>query len=363
MSALAEVRPVTRVAAVRLLHYYPRALRGDGGPTRAVHAWAAGAAAAGADVRVACEPGDGHLDVDVHVVAHRGGGRRKLPGSELAAALADSDVAVLHSGWVAHNLRAAALADRAGVPYVLTPHGAYHPLVVARGRLVKRAWWLAAERRLVRGAHAVHVFFDDDRDDLAALGYDGATIVAPNPVEVPAGRRWDGGSGGYVLWLGRYDVVGKGLDRLLQAVARLPAHERPELRLHGPDWRGGRADAKRLRDDLGLEASVSIGGPVYGEEKWWLLERAAGFVYPSRWEAFGLAPAEAVALGVPTLMSPVPLGRFLAARGAALVADDLAEGLRALPNASGLRGAEVAARELSRDRVARSFLDQVAALR
>jgi glycosyltransferase involved in cell wall biosynthesis len=143
----------------------------------------------------------------------------------------------------------------------------------------------------------------------------------------------------------------------------MPARERPELRLHGPDWRGGRAAAERLRADLRLEGSVSIGGPVYGEEKWRLLEQAAGFVYPSRWEAFGLAPAEAVALGVPTLMSPVPLGRFLAARGAAIVADDLADGLDALASARGLRGVEVAASELSRDRVARSFLEQLAAVR
>jgi len=338
----------------RLVHYHPRALAGDGGVTLAMRRWAAGQAAAGIDVVVATDEGPAQLEVPHVVVSHRGRGQLRRP---LDLDLAGADALVLHSAWVGYNIRAAAAARAAGVPYVLTPHGGYHPQVVARNRLAKRAWLRLFECGLIREARAVHVFFEDERAGIEALGYRGPLIVTPNPVEVPPGRHWDGGSGGYLLWLGRYDVHGKGLDLLLRALALLPESERPELRLHGSG--AGRRETERLRADAGLERFVSVGDPVHGDAKWDLLERAAGFVYPSRFEAFGLAPAEAVAIGVPTLVTPYPLGRFLAARGAAVLAacvpEELAAGVRRLEPPRDT----VVQTEFARERVTRSFLDQL----
>ena len=65
---------------------------------------------------------------------------------------------------------------------------------------------------------------------------------------------WDGGSGGYVLWLGRFDPEHKGLDLLLQALALLPSRERPTLRIHGPDWRGRK---QKVREWCPRSASTS----------------------------------------------------------------------------------------------------------
>ena len=92
----------------------------------------------------------------------------------------------------------------------------------------------------------------------------------------------------------------------------------PAVRLHGPDWRGGKERTERMVHDLRLDPWVTVGDPVYGDAKWELMEHAGAFVYPSRWEAFGNSTVEAVAAGVPTLATPYPLGRFLAERGAAL---------------------------------------------
>jgi glycosyltransferase involved in cell wall biosynthesis len=66
---------------------------------------------------------------------------------------------------------------------------------------------------------------------------------------------------------------------------------------------------------------LTLGDPVQGPAKDRLTAQAAGFVYPSRWEGFGNAPAEAAALGVPVLTTPYPPGCFLAERDAAIVAE------------------------------------------
>jgi len=341
--------------------------------TGAVRRWSASLVRAGATVTIAYEgTGDDRVadGVTWRPVPHAGRGWWKVPLG-LDATVAAADLLVLHSAWVLHNNWAAAIAARHGVPVLLEPRGAYDPHIVARRRPVKLAWWTAAERRLVTRARAIHVFFDEEREHIRALGYQGPIVVAPNGVEAPAGVTWDGGSGGYVLWLGRFDPEHKGLDLLLHALASLPVGERPHLRLHGPDFYDGTGGGKKairvLARDLGLAERVTIGDPVHGRDKWDLLSRAAGFVYPSRWEAFGNSVAEAVSIGVPTLVTPYPLGRALASRGGAVLAeatpDGLAAGLRALraPGAAAMAriGASIVATEMTWDGVSRRWLSQL----
>ena len=357
---------------MRIVRYHPRAAVGDGGITGSVQRWSAAFARAGVQAVIAHDggaPPPSPPGVEWRAVRHAGPEGWRVPLG-LGQVLGDAGLLVLHSAWTLHNARAGAVARGLGVPYVLEPRGAYDPGIVARRPWLKRAWWHLLERPLVHGAAAVHVFFDDEAEHLRALGWTGPVIVAPNGVRIPDGVAWDGGSGGYVLWIGRYDPEHKGLTTLLRAMSLLSPRERPRLRLRGPDWRGGKERTARTVAELGLGEWVEVGEPVYGPEKWGLIARAEAFVYPSRWEAFGNSTAEAVAAGVPTLATPYPLGRFLARRGAAVLAGGtpaaLADGLRRVraPGAgeTGRRGARIAREELSWDRVAQRWLEQAGAL-
>jgi glycosyltransferase involved in cell wall biosynthesis len=180
---------------------------------------------------------------------------------------------------------------------------------------------------------------------------------------------WDGGSGGYLLWLGRFDPEHKGLDILIEAYLSLAEGERPVLRLHGRDWNGQKTKLTALVRELDLDRWIVIGDPVYGNAKWRLISEAAGCIYPSRWDASPMAVAEAVASGVPTLVADFPLGRLLAKEGAALICDRspdrIAEGIRRLMSEAGRdvgrRGIELAQGAMSWDSVAASWLDQISA--
>lgn len=357
---------------MKIVRYHPRARAGDGGITSSVRRISEGLVRAGAEVSVAFDGEEAHLPDEVFrwvPVRHTGRGKARR-AVKLEEHLRSADLLVLHSAWTYHNVHAARVARRLGVPYLLEPRGAYDPSILRRRRLLKRVWWHAMERTLVRRAAAIHVFFESEQEHLRSLGYSGPAVVAPNGIAAPPGACWDGGSGGYVLWIGRFDPEHKGLDVLLRGLSLLPAGERPPLRLHGPDWAGGKERVVRLVEELSLQGSVTIGEPVYGAEKWELISRAAAFVYPSRWEGFGNSVAEAVVAGVPTLVTPYPFGRYLAYRGAAVMAactpEGIAGGLREVltPAAveGGRRGSRLLREEFSWNAIACSWLRQVEAV-
>jgi glycosyltransferase involved in cell wall biosynthesis len=358
---------------LRVVQYYPRAVSGDGGMTGAVHRLTRSLDRAGAQAAIVFDPGRSKRDppegIDCIGVSHVGTENQRLPRTKaLRDVFRGSDLVVVNSGFAPHNVAATRVSRQLGIPYVVAPRGAYDPHIFGRRPRLKRLWWRYVEFPMVERARAVHNFFTEQTADLERLGYHGRALIAPNGVEPPPDVQWDGGTGGYVLWLGRFDPQHKGIDLLVTALGRVPAGERPRLRLVGPDWRDGRERMTALVRELDLEAWVSIEPPLHGAEKWAALASASAFAYPSRWEGFGNSVAEAAVVGVPTLVTPYPLGLLLHRRGAAVLADatveSLAVGLQTVVGAAsiGARAREVALDELSWDEIGRSWLEQAKAL-
>ena len=140
-------------------------------------------------------------------------------------------------------------------------------------------------------------------------------MIAPNGFVAPDGVTWRPDAEPYLLWLGRYDPQHKGLDLLIEALSLVPSPERIPVRLHGVDWHGKRSAVSALVRDRGLDGSVAVEGPIYGDEvgahgrcPWIPLSLAMG----------RLSVVEAASIGVPTLVTSFPVGSFLASRGAAI---------------------------------------------
>jgi glycosyltransferase involved in cell wall biosynthesis len=107
----------------------------------------------------------------------------------------------------------------------------------------------------------------------------------------------------YVLYLGGFDVR-KNVPALLEAWATSALARHAGLVLGGsvpaPDGRLF-ADYAGLTARLGLTDAVKFIGPVDEADKPALYRGAAVFVYPSRYEGFGLPPLEAMACGTPVV--------------------------------------------------------------
>jgi len=270
--------------------------------------------------------------ISIIPLKHTGAGLVRMP-RRLAAALAADDVLVLHSTYIPSNVVAAWTAHRHGVPYIVMPHGGYDRRA-RRRRRHRKQWWLPVERAYLEGSLAVHLFFKSEMQDAAEVAPNARWLVAPTGFDLPADR-WDGGTGGYLAWIGRYDIRHKGLDLLVDAISRLAVPDRPPLRLHGRRSEDSVEDIERIARASGVTDAVTVGGQLDGPDKIDFLRRAVAYVHPSRWEAYSLALVEALAYGVPSVVSVFcSIAHELQAADAAIIVDStpdsIASGISAI---------------------------------
>jgi len=236
----------------------------------------------------------------------------------------DFDLVVVRALFHPLSSEAARVAHRHRVPYLVTPHGMLSRYTFQHhNRLPKRLYWRLVESGTLEHAAGVRFTADAERRDAARLGLRIPTFVIPHPIEpgVLPLRRPDA-QREHLLFLGRLDPV-KGLDVLLPAFARL-ASMRPGATLVIAG--AGKPRFERLlRSEVAHLVSagaVRFAGFADESEKRILLEQAAALVLPSRQESFGMAVVEAMAAGVPVVVSPaVGIGEDIARAGAGLVVE------------------------------------------
>jgi len=245
------------------------------------------------------------------------------------------DVLHVHALFSYPTLPACWAARRAGVPYVLSPHGMLDPWSL-RFRAWKKAPYLRVlERRNLLGAAAIHTISHREQRALEALGLPIREVTIPHGVNAPAvrdaeGRRRRGRATDDVvniLFLSRLHPK-KGVELLLEAVEALTGELHLRLFVAGD---GDAAYVKRLQaraESARLKKVVSFVGFVDGVEKERLLQEADLFVLPSYDENFGLAVAEALSVGLPVVVSEhVALAEAISEAGAGLVVPSNAQGL------------------------------------
>jgi glycosyltransferase involved in cell wall biosynthesis len=381
--------------SLRVLHWYPNFLRG-GAVAAAVHALAESEARAGADpviVGIATDerPLYGAFDGSGLLVEWQPTWKVAAGGLVTHGISRDTrralralrpDIVHMHAEYNPDHHWPLRLFS---CPCILSPHGAFNPVVLSRGRpRAKQAYVAAARLLLYRRVTAFHALSPFEVDHIRSAtshpaiycvpqgpGNAGARAAGPAPSASAAG-------GATIVSVGRLDVFTKGLDILLEAYARVAAAQPRAigpLTLVGPDWNGGRAELERRARELGIADRVILPGPVERGDVAGVLDAADIYVQASRNEGFSLAVAEALVAGIPVVMTrgngaagfgeltSHPHVRVVDADAAALAA---ALGTFAADLPAVRRAAEVARPEiadfLSWDRIAHAHLAKYASL-
>ncbi len=214
------------------------------------------------------------------------------------------DIAHLHGCRHWPGVVAAQVLSRAGVRYVIEPHGTAPR--IERRRAQK---WLF-DRTLGRGVmtHASRLIAVTEAEQRALGGQGLPVTIVPNPVELPPAAlrrgafraRWGVPSGELVVYLGKL-TPRKRVELLVRAFAML-ARPGARLVIAGNDMGSGAAVAQ-LVAALGIGDRVHRVGLLQGEERFQALVDADLVVYPGEHEVFGLVAVEAILCGAPVVVA------------------------------------------------------------
>ena len=308
-------------APLKILHVIPAMTAESGGPPMVCAGLAAATAERGHTVAIAAVEQEGRKCVRVDrgvrlrtfvpdVLPHGGRyGRSRALDQWLKKNVRCFDLVHLHALWQFPTFAAAQACWRAGVPYVVTPHGMLDQYCITqRSSVIKRAYWWLRERGVHAGAAGVHClnkaevrrampWVREMPKFIVGNGIDcGQFAKMPQRGEFLAEHPQFLGKK-LALFLSRLHPK-KGLDRLIPAWKEVVRTE-PEamLVIAGSGEQTYVESLKRLAAANGLTKHVAFVGQVVGEEKWKLLVDADVFVLPSHQEGFSMAITEALAAG------------------------------------------------------------------
>jgi glycosyltransferase involved in cell wall biosynthesis len=259
----------------------------------------------------------------------------------------DYDAVIVHGIWQYQSRAARVECSRAGVPYFVFVHGALDPWFGERypGKRAKKSlYWRLSEHRSLRDARAV-LFTSDEERYLARRSYTpyqvneaivGLGIVEPPGDAAPQREAFLSVNPHLrdkriVLFLGRLHPK-KGCDLLIPAFAEVCRHDQNlHLVLAGQDEAGTKADLEMLAESLAIRERITWTGMLSGEVKWGAYRTADVFALTSHSENFGIVIPEALACGLPVLISDkANIWREIERSGAGLVEPDTTAGATSL---------------------------------
>ncbi len=206
------------------------------------------------------------------------------------------------------------LSRKFKIPYIISPIGTLDPNVIKiKSYFIKKFYYNLISKRDIKGASTIHYTTEYEREKTQEYwGIKNQGFIIPRGIEIHKFEKSDERifnkipflrNKKYVLFLSRINWK-KGLDILIPAFYEiLKDFKDIYLVITGPDNEGYGEKVKKWVNDYGIDKNVIFTGPLYGEEKILILKNAEIFVLPSYSENFGMAVVEAMASGVPVLIS------------------------------------------------------------
>ena len=248
---------------------------------------------------------------------------------DLRLIISDYDIAHVHGMWLHPNWVSGALARKAGKPYVVTPHGLLGRVHLRRSWLKKKIAWWAIDRRNVCGAACIHLFTRYELSNIRSLAIRRPVCIIANGVDLWKLRsrfaltrqfpHIDGKK--VVLFLARVTPA-KGIFDLVDAWISLSTeYTQWHLVVVGATEAQCVGHLEKKIQKAGLQSSVTLTGPLYGDQRLNAYSGADVFVLPSYAEGFSTSILEAMAGCLPVVYTEACNFPEAAQRGAGVLSE------------------------------------------
>lgn len=315
---------------MKILHVIANLAPRYGGPPKACQEMAQAVAERGHEVTIYTtdQDGLGRLDVPLDWPVRDGLVQiRYFPSSlrtfwpvslpmarALARDISTFDIVHIHSLYLFHGAVTAHYCRKYNVPYLMRPHGTLDPYIYNRHRSRKNLYEWLIERRNLSGAAAIHFTSEEERQLAQPYLSHLRGVVVPLGINLedytafPAKGTFRDrypriGDSKIVLYLGRLNFK-KGLDILVEAISDIVRTDRKvHLVIAGLDNIGYGRKVKGWVDACEIGDKVTFTGLLLGQDKLAAFRDADVFALPSHSENFGIAVVEAMACGLPVVIS------------------------------------------------------------
>ena len=226
-----------------------------------------------------------------------------------------ADITICHSLWNPIATFAMQRLRQKEIPYAVMAHGMLDPLVMKRKRWKKIPWSMLWEKKNIESAILVLFNSEAERDKAQLCGWKfNESFIMPHLIDLPYWAELPPRNALHqslpqirncevVLYVGRLNWV-KNLDKLVDAL-KLVRRKRATATLLcvGPDDNGEKKRLESQARSLGMADHVLFTGLIEGED----LKAAYGcanvLALVSQKENFGLTVADALAAGLPVVVS------------------------------------------------------------
>lgn len=241
------------------------------------------------------------------------------------------DIAVFHEVYHIEFTRIARTLVKEGIPYVVIPHGC-----LVNSAQSKRRW-----KKLLANAFVFHDYLYKcsaiqclSENELNNTVFNIPKFIASNGVDMPKENKGLFNKEKIqITYIGRLEIVPKGLDLLFYAVKLLTkktdvVNHIKSIDLYGPDLNGRYAAVKALIKENGVDNLVFLHPAIGGEEKKKKLLDTDVFLQTSRHEGMPMGILEAMSYGVPCIITEgTSLGKIVEKYDAGWVADTTADSI------------------------------------
>jgi len=312
---------------MRILHVIPGIGTVSGGPPQVCQALATGQAVRGHDVHILSSLHGLRGDEEDGLRERWGdrltllpfyffGGYLRPRGLKAALdSLFPFDIGHIDGLWSGMNTGVARRCRDSGTPYLIRTLGTLGPWALKNSGWKKRIYLQLWERENLDSAAAIHALNRDEVEDTKLLGFNTDIVIVTNGIEAslfdslpPRGEfrqnhpelkeRF------LVLFLGRIHKK-KGLEYLAEAFCLL-RKRRPEafLVVAGPEQDDSAEKARRILEEYSMSDQAVFVGTVREGDKYSVYVDSDIFVLPSFDEGHSMAITEAMAVGLPVIITP-----------------------------------------------------------
>lgn len=232
----------------------------------------------------------------------------------LAQHLPDYHTVHINAVFSLTNLPLYKYCHRHHIPYIVAPRGMLEPWALAYKARKKYPYYHFLERPALNRASALHALAGPEAANLKSLNLTPSIVTLPNGLRAEDFALLADPSQFYqhfphtqgktlILFLGRIDPK-KGLDLLASAFAQVQAHHpNTHLIIAGPDNIGFLPTAQQYFQTAHCAHAVTFTGILNGPLKAAALAAATLYIAPSYSEGFSVSVLEAMATGLPCIIT------------------------------------------------------------